>query len=199
MAKDTGIVNIHGKEYTTVARRVQSFREDEAKLDHDTPTDIMYRFGIVTELVERTETDVVMKATIQTIEGQVLATGYAEEKRNASMINKTSALENCETSAIGRALAAFGLAGSEYASADEVASAITQQNTPQTVSAPAKRDFTKPSIAQLRKIRELAGEVGVAPEATEARLAEIKTSLEASKAIKDLERIKDESEHRDES
>ena len=42
--------------------------------------------------------------------------------------SRTSALENAETSAIGRALAALGLAGTEYASADEVANAITQQN-----------------------------------------------------------------------
>ena len=44
------------------------------------------------------------------------------------MINKTSALENAETSAVGRALAFLGFAGTEIASADEVANAIKQQN-----------------------------------------------------------------------
>lgn len=117
MAKDSGTVNIHGKEYTTVAKRVQDFRNSE-----ETGT-----FTIETELVERTDTDVVMKAIIRNEEGRIIATGYAEEQRSASMINKTSALENCETSAIGRALAAFGLAGTEYASADEVAQAIHEQ------------------------------------------------------------------------
>ena len=51
----------------------------------------------------------------------LLATGYAEEVRAASKINATSALENAETSAIGRCLSALGFGGQEYASADEVA------------------------------------------------------------------------------
>ena len=70
-----------------------------------------------------------MKATISDEQGRVRATGHAEEVRASSQINKTSALENAETSAIGRALAALGYAGTEFASADEVAQAITQQKT----------------------------------------------------------------------
>jgi hypothetical protein len=148
MAKDTGTVNIHGKEYTTVAKRVQDFRSSETT----------EKFTIETELVERTADDVVMKAIIKNEEGRVIATGYAEEKRSASMINKTSALENCETSAIGRALAAFGLAGTEYASADEVANAIKNQNRPavdtttsggdQEILALAKSDLFKEMVKQ---------------------------------------------------
>jgi deoxycytidylate deaminase len=116
MAKDSGVVNIHGKEYQTVASRVSQFRDKYKE-----------EYAIVTQLISRDETTVVMKAKI--LKGdQVLATGYAEENRNSSSINRTSALENCETSAIGRALAAFGMAGTEYASADEVAQAIGQQN-----------------------------------------------------------------------
>lgn len=107
-------VNIHGKEYETVASRVQKFREKYKGL------------SIVTELLERDESTVVMKASI-VADGVVIATGHAEESRTTSQINKTSAVENCETSAIGRALAAFGLAGTEFASADEVANAISQQ------------------------------------------------------------------------
>ena len=117
MTKDTGIVNIHGKEYKTVAKRVDEFRKT-----HNTD------LAIVTSLVSIDENTVVMKAEILNKENWVIATGYAEEKRTASQINATSALENCETSAIGRALANFGLAGGEYASADEVANAINQQN-----------------------------------------------------------------------
>lgn len=116
-SKDTGIVNIHGKEYKTVAKRVDEFRKE-----HKT------NYAIITELVSRDEDSVVMVAKIIDKEGdRTVATGYAEEKRSASQINKTSALENCETSAIGRALANFGLGGGEYASADEVANAIYQQ------------------------------------------------------------------------
>lgn len=117
--KDTGIVNIHGKDYKTVAKRVDEFRK-EHKTD----------YAIITELVSRDDDSVVMMAKIVKDDGVVIATGYAEEKRSASQINRTSALENCETSAIGRALANFGLGGGEYASADEVANAIQQQNQP---------------------------------------------------------------------
>ena len=112
----TGTVKIHGKEYKTVALRIQEFREKHPD------------FTIQTELVEANDTLVVMKATIS-MGPQVIATGYAEEVRTASKINRTSALENAETSAVGRALAFFGLGGSEIASADEVASAISQQNS----------------------------------------------------------------------
>jgi len=112
----TGTVKIHGKEYKTVALRIQEFREKHPD------------FTIQTELVEANDMLVVMKATIS-MGPQVIATGYAEEVRTASKINRTSALENAETSAVGRALAFFGLGGSEIASADEVASAISQQNS----------------------------------------------------------------------
>lgn len=115
---DTGIVNIHGKEYKTVAKRVDEFRKEHKQ-----------ELGIQTNLVSIDERTVVIKAEIINKEGFVIATGYAEENRQSSTINKTSALENCETSAIGRALANFGLAGGEYASADEVAQAISQQNS----------------------------------------------------------------------
>jgi hypothetical protein len=113
MTKDT--VNIHGKSYETVASRVSRFREKYG-----------YEYAITTEIHSIDEKTVVMKASISS-EGVVRATGYAEESRTSSSINRTSALENCETSAIGRALAAFGMAGTEYASADEVAQAIHQQ------------------------------------------------------------------------
>ena len=112
----SGTVKIHGKEYKTVALRVQEFREKHSD------------FTIQTELVEANDTLVIVKATIAA-GGQVISTGYAEEVRSASKINRTSALENAETSAVGRALAFFGMGGSEIASADEVANAISQQNS----------------------------------------------------------------------
>jgi len=115
-----GVVNIHGREYKTVALRVAEFRE------------VCPDWSIVTELVAETEDKVIMKALISHV-GVVMGTGYAEEVRSASRINKTSALENAETSAIGRALAACGYGGTEYASADEVANAIGQQNASEAV------------------------------------------------------------------
>ena len=118
MKKDSGIVNIHGKEYQTVAYRVGRFKEAYPN------------FSLATEIVSRTEECVVMKATITDDTGRVRATGHSEEYRHTSQINRTSALENAETSAIGRALAALGMGGTEFASADEVANAITQQRGP---------------------------------------------------------------------
>lgn len=115
MSKDSGIVNIHGKEYLTVAKRVGMFREKHPE------------YTLQTEVIQRTEEYVVVKATIANEQSRVIATGHSEEYRKASQINRTSALENAETSAIGRALAAFGFGGTEFASADEVANAIGQQ------------------------------------------------------------------------
>ena len=115
--KDSGIVPIHGKQYFTVARRINDFREQHPD------------YGIHTEILSVNEETVVCRAVITDSEGRQLSSGIAEENRRASKINSTSAVENCETSAVGRALAFFGLAGTEIASADEVAGAINQQNT----------------------------------------------------------------------
>lgn len=118
MMSETGITNIRGKEYHTVALRVSKFRE------------AFPLHALTTDIVSRDADTVVMKAQVSDETGAVKATGHAEENRNASQINKTSALENCETSAIGRALAAFGFGGTEFSTADEVLNAIHQQNTP---------------------------------------------------------------------
>lgn len=113
--QDMGVVSIHGKQYLTVARRINDFREAYAS------------YGIHTEVISIDQEMVVVKATISDEAGREISSGLAEENRRSSKINSTSALENCETSAVGRALAFFGLAGTEIASADEVAGAISQQ------------------------------------------------------------------------
>lgn len=122
MGMEKQTVNIHGKEYETVASRVARFTEQEPDL------------AIITELIENTDEHVIMKASIIDENDRVRGTGYAEEQRGSTQINRTSALENCETSAIGRALAAIGYAGTEYASADEVANAISQQSNPENMA-----------------------------------------------------------------
>ena len=129
MSNEEGKVNIHGRTYLTVAYRVNQLREKH-------PT-----WSILTEIISAAEL-VVMKATIQDEERRILATGHAEEKRGSTNINKTSALENAETSAIGRALAALGYGGTEYASADEVANAISQQNDEEGVQKRRERMIT---------------------------------------------------------
>ncbi len=110
-----GQVNIRGKVYETVARRVHLFRERHPD------------WTMQTKIIESTENRVVMVAEILDETGRLRSNGHAEEFRKSSQINKTSATENCETSAIGRALAALGLGGQEFASANEVQNAIHQQ------------------------------------------------------------------------
>ena len=107
-------VNIHGKEYLTVSDRIHAMRE--ANPD----------WRVITHLLDKGQL-VVMSATIQDGEGKTITTGYAEEERGYGKINQTSALENCETSAVGRALAFAGYQGTEIASADEVVNAMNQQ------------------------------------------------------------------------
>ena len=109
-------VNIKGKEYATVASRVGIFRK------------YFPAYSIITEIVTDDEQRVIIKASILDENNKIISTGYAEEIRGQGLINTTSAIENAETSAIGRALAAFGLIGGEYASSFEVENAISKQN-----------------------------------------------------------------------
>jgi hypothetical protein len=112
-----GIVKIHKNDYKTVALRVNEFHSSAAHKGWAIETDLIKDGNLV-----------VIKSTIKDSDSRIRGTGYAEELRGSSNINKTSALENCETSAIGRALASVGFAGTEYASANEVSNAVIQQN-----------------------------------------------------------------------
>lgn len=114
-----GTISIHGREYKTVALRVQEFRESFP---------LSSGWSLRSEIISLDADKVVMRALVVSPDDKIVATGYAEEYRNASKINATSALENCETSALGRALAACGYGGSEYASANEVQGAIAAQD-----------------------------------------------------------------------
>ena len=109
-------ISIHGKDYATVALRLAVARRN-----------LGAKLKIETEIVS-IDKDVVVVKAIVTIAGNVIATGLAEERRAASRINQTSALENCETSAVGRALAFCGITNDSIASAEEVAAAIEQQS-----------------------------------------------------------------------
>ena len=115
-------VKIHGKQYTTVSERCFSWREEH-------PDQTMQ-----SEIVFHDDKKVIVKSTIFDAEGKIISTGHAEEVRSSSKINSTSALENAETSSLGRALSFHKYAGSEIASADEVANAISQQKDKEVVS-----------------------------------------------------------------
>ena len=111
-------INIKGKEYVTVNERLKEFREQYPD------------FALTTTIVQLDEMSCTMQATILDESGRVIAMGTAREERDdkASMVNKTSYVENCETSAWGRALGNFGIGIDEsVASADEVARAIANQ------------------------------------------------------------------------
>jgi len=110
-------VNIKGKEYATVASRVGIFRK------------YFPAYSIITDIITDDEQRVIIKASILNENNKIISIGYAEEIRGQGLINTTSAIENAETSAIGRALAAFGLIGGEYASSFEVENAIQKQNS----------------------------------------------------------------------
>tara|TARA_Y100001972_G_scaffold123486_1_gene170826 strand:+ start:2500 stop:3027 length:528 start_codon:yes stop_codon:yes gene_type:complete len=110
-------VNIKGKEYVEVNTRLKFFRE------------VYPEFTLDTEIIEITEDTITMKAIILNEEGRLIASGTAKERSGSSFINKTSYVENCETSAWGRALGNFGIGlDTAVASADEVSNAILNEN-----------------------------------------------------------------------
>lgn len=133
--------NIKGKEYIDVAQRIQAFWE-------------VYPNGsIQTEAVVLEPDWCVIKATIYDLDA-IIATGHAYEVKGASNINKTSYLENCETSAVGRALGLLGIGSTEsIASADEVATAISQQNAADEVKMAQDRCR--------RAVKKVAAEQGI--------------------------------------
>lgn len=109
-------VNIQGKQYVEVSERLKHFRT----------TYIGY--SLISEVVDINETSITIKATIYDDKQNPIASGIAQEVKGTSFINKTSYVENCETSAWGRALANFGIGiDAAVASYNEVANAITQQ------------------------------------------------------------------------
>ena len=113
-----GTINFRGREYKTVALRVQEFRAAFPIADG---------WSIRTSPVTVSDDVVVFRAAVVDPSEREVAVGYAEERRSKRGVNATSAVENCETSAIGRALAAAGFAGTEYASADELARAVSSE------------------------------------------------------------------------
>ena len=128
-----GIVttNIKGKEYAAVNGRINAFRR-------------LYPQGFIsTEILSMDAGVVVMKATCGYYEnGQsvILGTGMAYEREGSSNINKTSYIENCETSAVGRALGMAGIGvTTAVASSEEVQNAILQQEELENDVDPQKR------------------------------------------------------------
>lgn len=124
--------DIKGKDYIEVNQRVKAFR-----MVHPNGT-------ITTDIVSLENGVVLMKASIIDGEGKLIATGYAQEKESASFINKTSYIENCETSAVGRALGMCGFGiDTSIASAEEVKNAMANQT---------KKEISKVALAKAQTL-----------------------------------------------
>jgi len=115
--KELKSINIKGKQYVEVNERLRYFRVN------------FKDWSLESEVVEKTNTSITIKAIIKDQEGRTRATGLAEEVKGSTFINKTSYVENCETSAWGRALGNLGIGiETSVASYEEVANAIKQQD-----------------------------------------------------------------------
>lgn len=111
-------VTIKGKEYIEVNERLKYFRSQEQFKD----------YSLETEVINLSNGVITLKAIIRDGAGVIKATGLAQEKESSSFINKTSFVENCETSAWGRALGNLGIGiDTSIASAEEVENAISNQ------------------------------------------------------------------------
>ena len=109
-------INIKGKEYVMVNERVMAFLEKYPD------------WSITTKVIRADSDECLMVTEIVDNGGNVRATGHAYERADGSQINKTSHVENCETSAVGRALGFLGIGiVNSIATAEEVSHAIAQQ------------------------------------------------------------------------
>ena len=114
-----GVAQKGGKKYTEVSKRIEAFR-----------THFGLKYGITTNIIVDDGIRVLIKAQVYDLTNTAVPVGegYAEELRGVGHfakgdkrnVNTGAAIENCETSAIGRALASLGLHGGQYASVDEI-------------------------------------------------------------------------------
>lgn len=131
--------DIKGKDYAEVNQRIKAYR-------------MVFPTGTIkTEMISNENGVCVFRALVTDEENNVLATGTAYEKENSTFINKTSYIENCETSAIGRALgiAGFGI-DTSVASAEEVQNAIANQE---------EKNMPKASPKQIELIKTLVEDI----------------------------------------
>ena len=152
--------NIRGKQYVEVNERIKFFRQEEQYKN----------WSLITEFTVLDEAQCVCKASIADPEHRIISVGHAHEVQGSSNINKTSYVENCETSAIGRALAMLGIGiDTSIASANEVSDAIAKQEE----TAPAKT--TKKSTTKKTTKKD--------PELMSKAIAYIKSSTDKQKAF----------------
>lgn len=133
---------IKGKNYAEVPQRIKAFRE-------------LFPMGTIrTEMLSNENGVCVFRAEVSDGMG-VLAVGHAYEREDSTFINKTSYIENCETSAVGRALGMLGLGiDTSVASAEEVQNAINNQGQDERTATPKQIEFlsSKYKGANLEKL-----------------------------------------------
>lgn len=143
-------ITIKGKKYVTVNERLKAFRA------------VCPGGTIETQILSLADGVVTMMATVYDEDGAKLGTGHAQEKESSSYINKTSYIENCETSAIGRALATgcgIGIDDS-MGSADEIANAILNQTLEQEASPAERKAFIQMAESKGLNPEEVLKKVG---------------------------------------
>lgn len=109
-------IEYKGKQYVAINERLKYLREKFAG------------YRLLSEIIDINETRCIIKAKLFNENNVEVANGIAYEDAGSTFINKTSYIENCETSAWGRCLANFGIGiDTDVASADEVLNASMQQ------------------------------------------------------------------------
>lgn len=118
-------IDVKGKNYVEVNERIKAFWQ------------LCPEGRIVTQTIKLENDICVIQAAVfeNKNDNNPRATGIAYEKEGSTFINKTSYIENCETSAVGRALGNAGIGiDTSVASAEEVQNAIIQQDAEKTIS-----------------------------------------------------------------
>jgi hypothetical protein len=142
---EINMIDMKGKNYAMVPERVTAFRK-------------LYPEGFIrSEIVFNDGVNVLMqaKAGYYREDGSevVLGTGFAQETKGKGMVNNTSHIENCETSAVGRALGMMGLGlnGGGICSAEELVNAITAQKQMEADFEKTKKEIETKKLAELDK------------------------------------------------
>ena len=136
-------INIKGKKYVEVNERLKYFRSNYPN------------YSLTSQITHIDSEMVVVKSDIINENGKVLASGHAHEEKGANYINKTSYVENCETSSWGRCLANFGIGIDEsVASAQELQMAISKDNKPTAKGVVKKKVTIDIYQAMLKSIKE---------------------------------------------
>ena len=147
--------DIKGKDYIEVNQRIKGFK-------------MIYPEGFIhTQLVSMADGICVMTAEVgyyENGEKRILGTGTAYEKESSTFINKTSYVENCETSAVGRALGMAGIGiDTSVASAEEVTNAINNQEQIKEAEKQEKIRKEKIKDVHVKALESKCENDGVAP------------------------------------